>query len=74
MNCPFCGKEMVKGVLVGDGRSKVRWEAANQKSSVMDRIVGVGVIDASYSLAKFKIESDYCYECKKMIFSTNIAK
>lgn len=40
----------------------------------MDKIVGKGIIDADYSLTKFKIQSDYCQTCKKMIFTTNISK
>ena len=32
MICPFCGKEMEKGILSGDGRSKVRWKAVEKKA------------------------------------------
>ena len=74
MRCPFCGKEMRKGVLSGDGRSKVFWEHENEKLGVMDKLFGKGMIDAEYSLSKFKIQADYCDDCKKMIFSTDIGK
>ena len=73
MKCPFCEGEMKKGVMSGDGRSKVFWEPENEKLGLMDKIVGKGIIDADYSLTKFKIQSDYCQTCKKMIFTTNIA-
>jgi len=73
MKCPFCEKEMEKGVMSGDGRSKIYWQPKNEKLGVMDKIVGKGMIDADYSLAKFKIQADYCVACKKMIFSTNIS-
>lgn len=73
MKCPFCEKEMKKGVISGDGRSRIFWEPQNEKLSVMDKIVGKGMIDAEYSLSKFKIHAEYCDACKKMIFSTNIS-
>lgn len=31
MNCPFCNKEMIKRVITGDGRAKVRWYADGEK-------------------------------------------
>ena len=38
MKCPFCEKEMKKGIMSGDGRSKIFWEPQNEKLSVMDKI------------------------------------
>ncbi len=73
MKCPFCEKEMKKGVMSGDGRSKIFWEPQNEKLGVMDKLVGKGMIEADYSLGKFKIQADYCDCCKKMIFRTNIS-
>ena len=73
MKCPFCEKEMQKGVIFSNDRSKIFWEPENEKLGVMDRIVGKGMIDADYSLAKFRIHADYCIACKKMIFSTDIS-
>ena len=32
MNCPFCGKEMQKGILSGDGRSALTWKAGEKKT------------------------------------------
>ncbi len=73
MICPYCSKEMKKGVITGDGRSKVFWEPENEKLDMLDKLIGKGMIDAKYSLSKFRIEADYCESCKKMIFSTNIS-
>jgi len=72
MECPFCGKEMVKGVLSGDGRSRVRWEAKGEETGFLEKVLGKGMIDVEYSLSKFKIHSFYCPGCKKMIFDTDI--
>lgn len=43
MKCPFCEKEMEKGVMSGDGRSKIYWQPKNEKLGVMDKIVGKGI-------------------------------
>lgn len=73
MECPFCGKEMSKGILSGDGRSAVRWNAGDKKAGFMDTLNGSGVITAAkHSLATFTIEAYYCTSCKKMIFDTDI--
>ena len=52
---------------------KVFWEPENEKLDMLDKLIGKGMIDAKYSLSKFRIEADYCENCKKMIFSTNIS-
>ncbi len=36
MKCPFCEREMIEGVMSGDGRSKVYWETPEAKLGVMD--------------------------------------
>lgn len=74
MKCPFCENEMIKGVISGDGRSGVFWEPENEKLGGLEKLVGIGKIDAKYTLTKFKIQADYCDKCKKMIFSTDIGK
>ena len=72
MKCPFCEKEMIKGTMMGDGRTKIRWEPEGEKIGLIEQLVGIGRIDAEYSFTKFKIHADYCEHCKKMIFTTNI--
>ena len=42
MICPFCGKEMEKGILSGDGRCKVRWKAGDKKADFWDALSGSG--------------------------------
>ncbi len=73
MNCPFCNKEMIKGIISGDGRSRVAWKAGDKKRGLVDALCGIGKLTApKYSLASFMIESFYCTDCKKMIFDTEI--
>ncbi len=75
MNCPYCGKEMEKGILSGDGRSNVTWNPGNKKSGGFDRFLGIGKVTAAkHSLTLFFIEAYYCSECRKMIFDTDITK
>ena len=73
MNCPFCEKEMTKGTLSGDGRTKVRWDADGEKIGLFDKMF-IGLVDAEYTFTKFRIKSFYCENCKKMIFDTNLSK
>ena len=73
--CPFCGKEMLKGILSGDGRSGVSWKAGERKIPLIDRITGSGKVTAAkLTPASFMICSYFCPDCKKMIFDTDITK
>ena len=71
--CPYCGKEMQKGILSGDGRSKVTWKPGNTKAGFMDKLVGSYTVTAtSMTLTTFTIDAYYCPACRKMIFDTDI--
>ena len=75
MTCPFCGKEMEKGIMSGDGRSKVRWKAGDKKSDIWDALSFSGIVTGiDYSIASFTVESYFCSACKKMIFDTDVEK
>lgn len=75
MICPFCGKEMRKGILSGDGRSFLVWKPEGEKLSWADRLVGKGrVTAASYKLGALKLETFFCDSCRKMIFDTDVGK
>ena len=73
MKCPFCENELKKGILYGDGRSKVHWNEGDKKLPILEGMVGKGCLSsAKYSLTTFTIESYYCDSCKKMIIETEI--
>ena len=75
MICPFCGKEMRKGILSGDGRSAVTWKEGDRKAPLMERIVGTGTVTAAkHTLTTFTIESYFCADCRKMLFDTDVTK
>ncbi len=75
MICPFCGKEMLKGILSGDGRTPVTWKQGDRKSGFMDRIVGAGTVTAAKrNLVSFTIEARYCPDCRRMIFDTDVTR
>ncbi len=75
MICPFCNKEMKKGILSGDGRSMLTWKAGNKKAGFLDKIDGLGrVTAAKRSLSSFTIDAYFCSSCRKMIFDTDIVK
>ena len=73
MKCPFCDKEMKKGIMYGDGRSGVHWNEGNKKVPFLEAMVGKGRLTvAKYSLTTFTIESYYCAACKKMVIDTDL--
>ena len=73
MNCPFCGKEMQKGILSGDGRSPVTWKQGDRKTGFIEQMVGTGTVTAAKrNLVSFRIEAWYCPDCHKMIFDTDV--
>ena len=77
MNCPFCNKEIPKGILSADGRSTVRWKEGDKKMGVFEGIGGIGIVTAAkqkHSWCAFTIEAYFCRECKKMIFDTDVTK
>ncbi len=75
MICPYCGREMKKGILSGDGRNAVSWKAGDKKVGFLERLNGSGrVTAAEIKLASFIIESFFCRPCRKMIFDTDVTK
>lgn len=75
MKCPYCDKDMLNGIISGDGRSGVYWKAGDTKANFMDKLGGTGRIKAvKYTLATFTIEAYYCTTCKKMMFETDISE
>lgn len=74
MNCPFCNNEMITGVMSGDGRARISWQPNGEKLGLMEKLCGKGAVDAKYTLGTFKIDTEYCPSCKKMIFDTDIGK
>ena len=75
MICPFCGKEMEKGILSGAGRSKLRWKAGDKKADIWDALSYSGGVSAvNYTLTAFSVESFFCSTCKKMIIETDVDK
>lgn len=75
MECPYCKKEMKKGYLKGDGRSKVRWNEEGKRVSLGDKMAGSGLPEAAkYSMGTFQLPGQYCKSCKKLIIDTGIAE
>ncbi|MBR1863354.1 MAG: hypothetical protein IJ806_04640 [Ruminococcus sp.] len=74
MICPYCNKEMKKGILSGDGRSAVTWKEGDKKAGFYDKLglAGYTVTAVRRTLAAFTVESYFCPECKKMIFDTDV--
>ncbi len=75
MQYPYCKSEMSSGDIIGDGRTKVRWQAKGEKLSLLDKaITEKGCIKAGYSLTQFKLSGEYCKSCNKIIIDTGVLK
>jgi hypothetical protein len=75
MKCPYCEKEMERGYLKGDGRSKVRWHKEGERRTIADALGRVGEPEAiKYTFFDFKLFGEYCKSCKKLIIDTGITE
>lgn len=75
MECPYCKKEMKKGILSGDARQGISWKEGDKKASMFDKLGGSHCLTAAKSnLSTFKIVAYFCSDCKKMIINTDVQK
>lgn len=75
MKCPYCSNEMKKGIISGDGRSNVYFNAGDKPPKIIDKISGAGLVTAvKYHLVTFTLEAYFCGNCKKVIIDTDVAK
>lgn len=75
MICPYCEKEMQAGGLIGDGRSRVRFQPEGVKLTLGDALCGIGNVEAAqYKCFNFNIPAHFCSKCKKLIIDTDISK
>lgn len=47
MQCPYCKKEMQKGVISGDRRCKMYWETEDKKPGFFDKLNGTCRVSAA---------------------------
>ena len=75
MQCPYCGKEMIRGhisIYIEDG-GRVSFYKEHTVMSVFDELNGAGIVTAAKKVGRlYKIDADYCDVCKKMIFDTDV--
>ncbi|MBE6901283.1 MAG: hypothetical protein E7478_02305 [Ruminococcaceae bacterium] len=75
MICPFCDKEMLKGTMSGDGRTRIRWKEGDKPMGIFEGIGGIGLVTAAkYTWGAFAIKTYFCRKCKKMIIDTDVTK
>ena len=75
MNCPYCGKEMKKGIMSCDGRQGLHWKEGEKKANFIDTLGGGCALTASkmHGLSVLiKLEANFCPDCKKMIIDTDV--
>ena len=72
MICPYCGKEMKKGVLAGSVHNLL-WKEGDEIPGAIDRITGTGQLSAAkIKLAQLTMDSYFCKSCQKLIIDTDI--
>jgi hypothetical protein len=75
MTCPFCGKEMKKGVMSGDGRQGLSWKEGENRANFIEKLGGSCAVTAMKgSLLVFTVETHFCRVCKKMIIDTDVTE
>jgi len=73
MNCPYCNKEMKKGVVSGDGRSTVIFSEGDKPTKLLDRLDGSGaLLSQKRILSRFTIDACFCKDCRKLIIDTDV--
>ena len=74
MTCPFCGQAMRRGVLSGDGRSRLIWQDEGRKLAWAERLTGKGRVTAArYRPGKVRVDAYFCKPCGKMILETDVS-
>ena len=75
MNCPYCGKEMTPGEILGDARSSVRFQPEGVKYTFGDTLCGIGKLTALRTkCVTFHLPANYCSHCRKLIIDTEVAR
>lgn len=68
LKCPYCGKEMHRGVIYQD-RYALKWIPEENDKGVVLQWLSKG-IKLTNSLEKGGVESLYCEYCEKIIIDT----
>lgn len=70
--CPYCGKEMKKGILAGNIKS-IAWKEGDKGPSPIDFIAGIGRLTGLKTKFQWlSAESYFCKDCKRLIIDTDI--
>ncbi|KRU24692.1 hypothetical protein VT91_01570 [Clostridium sporogenes] len=75
MDCPYCNKEMAKGVIEGSGVASLRWIEETEKRGFSNRLEinldKENIISKGHNnrLRKTMIEGYKCKSCNKIIIN-----
>ena len=77
MECPYCGKPMEEGTLMGSTKTGLRFQSnADAQKNGMDRFLdslgGKGLLKGEGAFAGYRISAAYCKNCEKMILNTKL--
>ncbi len=77
MECPYCGRPMEEGTLLGSTKTGLRFQSrADARKNGMDRFLdsvgGRGMLKGEGAFSGYRIPAVYCSACGKMILDTEI--
>lgn len=76
MKCPYCGGEMILGIISGDGHERLHWKSGDTRASIGERMRKKGSLEnVQYFVSLtpvFEIDAVYCEKCQLMMFKTGI--
>lgn len=74
MQCPYCGKDMVKGTILGD-RYQLKWMPEDKGLLLGIWAHGsVALGKGGGLIGRPKVESFFCESCKKMVIDLDSDK
>lgn len=70
MNCPWCGKEMLPGIMKVWGNTRFKFELADREYTKTERFFGDNkrTIHCTDELINIKSDALHCKTCRKIIF------
>jgi hypothetical protein len=77
MNCPYCGKPVEEGTLMGSTKTGLRFQThtdarKNRMDRFLDSLGGKGLLKGEGAFAGYRIPAAYCKNCEKMILNTKL--
>ncbi|MGE5627908.1 MAG: PF20097 family protein [Solirubrobacterales bacterium] len=69
IQCPYCGRDMKKGLIQADGQHAMLWVEADKKRSLSSQMNNSDCILLQQETFFYKasVDADYCDNCDKIV-------